>query len=42
MKTRKGIGLVLVIALLVLANACLDYTAVCKGRSTSTACSTEL
>ena len=30
MKTRKGIGLVLVIALLVLANACLDYTAVCK------------
>ena len=31
MKTRKGIGLVLVIALLVLANACLDYTAVCKA-----------
>lgn len=30
MKTRKGVGLVLVIALLVLSNACLDYTAVCK------------
>ena len=31
MKTRNGVGLVLVIALLVLANACLDYTAVCKA-----------